>query len=370
MGVFEIRLLNEYFNDKYKLASSNSNQSLFEKFFNMDFLKEIREEYSDIIDPGFQNLEDISDTPLQEKLPQIKEIIRQNSRLESFLMDTIRASHENIPAMWKSFYINDKFLHVHFSKMMESAKNVNKTLLLEIINDFQELRKSDLSLFQQIRSPLDINEVKTEARLKIQQGKFTFRDLDAEQWEIIQRLNLKEKNEQETNVHNWCHLVGELIESQLKRTIYFIFLINHLKITQEKYLSKKRLKSLSVYDVFKLYSKDNNEYLNNLRHIRNSANHSDFTWESSQQIETSLIHFIDRNWKKTITFEQLLMLYSKIICFVATFELVIADTHLSLLDKTRPIDIIWKDVGNQLFEQGKNAIKKWLEESGDNQNNQ
>ena len=53
MGVFEIRLLNVYFNDKYKLASSNSNQSLFEKYFNMDFLKEVREEYSDIIDPVF-----------------------------------------------------------------------------------------------------------------------------------------------------------------------------------------------------------------------------------------------------------------------------------------------------------------------------
>ena len=370
MGVFKIRLLNVYFSDQYKLASSNSNQSLFEKYFNMDFLKEVREEYSDIIDPGFKNLEDVSDSPLQEKIPQIKEIIRQDTRLESFLMDTIRASYENIPAMWKSFFLNDEFLHEHFSKMMESAKKVNKTLLLGIINDFQELRKSDLSLFQQIQSPLDINEVKTEARLKIQQGKFTFRDLDAEQWEIIQRLNLKEKNEQETNVHNWCHLAGELIESQLKRTIYFIFLINHLITTQEKYLSEKRLKSLSVSDVFKLYSKDYNEYLNNLRHIRNSANHSDFIWESSQQIETSLIHLIDQNWKKTITFEQLLMLYSKLIYFVSTFELVIAETHLSLLDKTRPIDLIWKDVGNQLFEQRKNVIKKWLEESGDNQNNQ
>jgi hypothetical protein len=118
-----------------------------------------------------------------------------------------------------------------------------------------------------------------------------------------------------------------------------------------------------------LYSKYDKEYLNKLTHIRNSANHSDFTWENSQQIETSLIHLRDRNWKKTITFEQLLMLYSKLISFVSTFELVITETHLSLLDKTISVDLIWKDFGNQLFEQGKEVLKKWLEESGDNQNN-
>ena len=64
------------------------------------------------------------------------------------------------------------------------------------------------------------------------------------------------------------------------------------------------------------------------------------------------------------------MVFSKLIYFVSTFELVIAETHLSLLDKTRPINLIWKDVGNQLFEQRKKVIKKWLEESGDNQANQ
>lgn len=369
MGVFENRLLNVYFNDQYKLPPSNSNQNLFEKFFDLDFLKDIREDYSDIFELGLENLENLNDIKLQENLPQLKEALRQKPRLKTLVMDLIRASHENIPTMWKSFYFNDEFLHEHFSKMMESAKKVNRTQLMEIINDFQELRKSDLSLFQQIQSPLDINEVKTEARLKFKQGNFTIRDLDAEQWEIIQRLNQKEKNEQETNVHNWCHLVGELIESQLKRTIYFIYLINYLILTQEKYLSEKRLKSLSVSDVFKLYSNDYNKYLNNLRHIRNSANHSDFKWESSQQIETSLIHLIDQKWKKTITFEQLLMLYYKLVYFISTFELVVAETHLSILDNTRPLDLVWKDVGNQLFEQRKKVIKKWLEENGDNQNN-
>ena len=363
MGVFEIRLVDVYFSDQHKLSSSNSNQNLFEKFVSMDFFKEIREKYSEIIEPGIGNLENISNIPVQENLPKFRKLMKQEPRFESLLMDTLKVSSENIPSMLKSFYLYDDFLYKHFSKMMESAKEVDKSLLLEIIKVFQELRKSDFSLFQQIQSPLDINEFKTEARLKIQLGNFKFKDLMADQWEIFQNLNQKEKNEQETNVHSWCRVVGELIESQLKRTIYFIFLINKLIIYQKKYVSEYRLKSMSVSKVFKLYYKHYNryEFLKDIPHIRNSINHSDFTWESSEQIEQSLIHLVDRKWKKTIKFEKLLDFYSKLIHFISTFELVITDTHLSLLDKTRPIDVIWKDVGNQLFQQRKGIIKEWLE---------
>ena len=369
MGVFEINLLDYYFSEQHKLSSSNLGHNLIEQFLNMKIFKDIQENYSDIIKPSLQNLKNLGDRPLQEELIQFKKAIQQQPRLKSFLMDVLKCSHENIDAMWKSFYYYDVFLFKHFSMLMYSVKKEDRPSLLGIIEDFQKKRKEDLSLLQQIQSPLDIFEVKTESRLKIKGRSFTFKDLYSPQWYVIQRLNQKSLYDQKINVHSWCKQLGELIEIHFKRTIYFIFLINYLIRTKKSYISTVKLKSLSINDVFSKFSKHHNRYENvsNLRHIRNSIHHGDFTWESYQPIENSLIRFVDRNWAKTISFEQLLVIYFKLVILLSTFELVVMNTHLSLLDDSRPIDQILKDVGNQIFQQFLNPLREWLEESEDNQ---
>lgn len=365
MGLFEVELLDSYFSEQYILHSPRPGLDLFENLFNIEIFKEIRERYSDILEISLQNLEHPGDRPLQEDLIDFKTVLQQQPRLLSFVMDVLKCSLENIIPMWKSFYYYDEFLFENFSNLMESTKEVDQSALLEIIVQFQKERKEGLSLLQKIQSTIDISEIKTEMILKIKEKSFTFRDLASERWDIIQRLNQKSSEEQRINVHNWCQELGNIIEDQFKRTIYFISLINNLIRTKKVYATTTNLKSLSIHDVFSLFSKHHNKYENisKLRHFRNSASHVHFKWKYSQLIEDSSISFIDKSWAKTISFEQLLLIYYKLVTFVATFELVVMITHLSLLDDSKPIDQIMKDVGDQLFQASLKPLREWLEKS-------
>jgi len=364
MGMFEIKLLDYYFNEHYELSISNHNQNLIEKFFNMEVFGTIREKYPEIFNPFLKNLSVLGERPLQEDLIAFKKEIQKQPRLKSFLIDVIRISHENINDMWKTFYFNDEFLFKNLSSMMVSAKKESPRLLLKIIKKFQKYRRKGLSLLQQIQSPLALAEVKVEARIKLKYNLFTLRDLIIEQWNIIEGLNQKSKQDQEISIHDWCMKIGDLLEVNFKKYMYFIFLINELINTGNLYISRKKLESMSVNDVFSKFSSSYNSFENisKLRHVRNSIHHGDFTWQISQPIEDTNIRFVDGSWTDTLSFEQVLIIYFKVVTLLATFELVVMNTHFSLLD-SRPIGHILKDIGNQLFQQYYlKSLRKWLEE--------
>ncbi len=59
-----------------------------------------------------------------------------------------------------------------------------------------------------------------------------------------------------------------------------------------------------------------------------------------QSIENSSIRFGNKNWAESISIKQLLLIYSKLVTLVATFELVVMITNLSLLDDSKPINQI------------------------------
>lgn len=369
MGEFEIKSLNYYFSKKHELSGLKSNNNLIEKFFDIEIFSNILGNYPDISNSDLQILKNVSEKPIQEEIKQFKEKLQQQPRLESFLMDVVKNSCENIDIMWKNFFFYDEFLFKNFSEMMESVKNIKdyKPSLMEIISNFQEKRQNGLSLMQKIKSPLDIYEVITESRLKIEEGTFNHRDFYFPKWDIIQRLKQKSRDDQEINVINWCKETAGLIEPYFKRSLYFISLINLFIVKEKVYIPNKKLENFSVNEVFLKFSKKYNDYenVNDLRHIRNSVNHGDFKWESSQPIEASLIRFKDKNWTKTISFEGVLTIYYKLITFLSTFELVVMNTHLSLLDDSRSLDLIYKDIGNQLFQQFKVPLRDWLEEKED-----
>ena len=363
MGVFEIDLLDYYFSKQHELLISNPDQNLIEKFFNMEIFAGIQEKYPEIFDPFLKNLSILGERPLQEDLIEYKKEIQKQPRLKSFLIDVVRNSHENVNEMWKTFYFNDEFLFKNLSSMMDCAKKESPRLLLKIIKKFQKNRRKGLSLLQQIQSPLDFAEVKAEARIKLKNNLFTLRDLIIEQWNIIQGLNQKSKQDQEISIHDWCMKLGDLLEVNFKKYMYFIFLTNELISTGILYISRKKLESMSINDVFSTFSSSHNSFENisKLRHIRNSIHHGDFTWQISQPIEDTNIRFVDRSWTDTLSFEQVLIIYFKVVTLIATFELVVMNIHFSLLD-SRPIGHILKDVGNQLFQQFLISIRKWLEE--------
>lgn len=363
MGLFEVDLLDFYFSEQHKLHSPNTGLNFIEKFFDNEIFKDIREKYLDIIEPSLHNLEHPGDKPFQEDLTEVKTAIQQQPRLLSFVLEVLKRSSENIVSMWKSFYYYDEILFENFSKLMDSAKKVDKTALLKIIYHFQKKRKDGLSLLQKIQSTIDISEVKAEASLKIKDGSFTFRDLDSKRWDIIQRLNQKSSDDQQINMHNWCKELGDLIEDQFKRTIYFIFLINNLIKTEKMYKATTNFKFISIHYVLSLFSKHFKKYqnINKLPHYRNSIHHASFTWKSSQPIENSIFRFVDKSWADTISFEQLLLIYFKLVTLVATFEIVVMTTHLSLLDDSKPINQIMKDVGDQLFQASLKPLKEWLD---------
>ena len=360
MGMFEIKYLDFYFNEKYELISPKAGHNLLEKFFSLKLFKNVFAKYSDIINPSLQNLDNLGERPIQEDFNKAKKILQEQPRLKSLLIDVLRHSHKNYVKMIKSFYFHDKYLFKKFSKLMHSAKKVDSASLLKIILKFQEKRNMGLSLFQQIQSPIDISEAKTEASIKIKNQRFTLKDLVSIEWDLFQKLNEKSKNEQQISIHNWCKQLGDLLEDQFKRAVYFIFLINHLVKRQKMYLANTDLKFLSIHNVLLLFSKDFKRYssINKLYHLRNSIHHTNFTWENSVPIENSNIRFGDITWGTTISFEQLLVIYFKCVIFVATFELIITITHLSLSSNSKPIDQIMEELGDQLFQHSKKPIRE------------
>lgn len=142
MGVFKVNLLDYYFSEQHESSSFNAGHNLIEKFFNMKIFKDIREKYPDIINPSLQNLNNLGDRPVQEDLIKFKKAIEQQPRFKSFLMDVVKCCHENINAMWKSFYSYDEFLFKHYSIMMNFAKEADTApLLLKIIEKFQKKKE-------------------------------------------------------------------------------------------------------------------------------------------------------------------------------------------------------------------------------------
>lgn len=368
MKLFKAKILDYYLSEQYELSTSDADLNFIEKFVNIESFKDIRDKYSDIIEPSLQNIRSLDEIPFQENLNEIKRLINQHPRFESFLIDVLRSSHENLVSMWKSFYYYDEYLFKIFSELMDSVNKEERVTLQGIIVDFQKERINGLSLLQKIQSTLDISEVKAEVHFKIKDGSFALKHLDSKRWDIIQRLNKKSMDEQQINVHNWCKELGDLIEDQFKRTIYFISSINYLVKTGKKYSANKPLKSLSIRDVLLAFSKDFNTYENIslIHHLRNSVAHANFKWESSQPIEDSNIRFDDKRWENTLSFNQLLLIYFKLVTLVATFELVVMITHLNLLDDSKPIGQVMKEVCDQLFQTSLKSIKDWFKMSKDN----
>lgn len=362
MCIFKVDLLDSYFSDQHELKLPKTVLDPIETFSDSEVFKNVIEKYSDLFDFSSPNPEFLGDRPIQDVLTKIKAIGQQDPRFSSLVMDLLKNAHENIPKMWKSFYFFDEFLFINFSKLMDSIKKEDHPALLKIIEDFQKERANTLSLWLKIQSLLGISEVKAEVKLKLDQKSLTLRDLDSKRWDLIQRLNQESIEAQEAHVHQWCREFGSLIEGQLKRIIFFISLINKL-ITTKKRGSIGNYKSMSVHDVLSLFSKDFTKFKNieNLLHFRNSSNHETYSWKSSQVIENSTIQFVDRTWKETISFEKLILIYYKIVFLVSTFELVVMNKQLSLLDESRTIDEIYKDIGSQLFQQREKIFREWFE---------
>ncbi|MHA1375693.1 MAG: hypothetical protein ACTSR7_15530 [Promethearchaeota archaeon] len=368
MGIFKIDLLDFYFSEKHELKSPKMVLGSGEKVYDIGIFKNTLQKYLDLFDfSKIQNPDYLGERPIQDDFNEFKTSCQENPRLLSFTMDLIKFSHENFHKMWETFYFYDEFLHENFSKMMDSAKK-EESSLLRIIEHFQKERINGLSLWLKTQSTLFISEIKAEARLKIEEKTLSFIDLDPKQWDIFQRLNQRSTEEQQMHVYQWCREFGSLIEDQFKRTIFFISLINNL-INTKKMDSTINHKFMSVHQVLSLFSKKFTQFDNikNLPHFRNSASHETFSWNSSHSIENSTIRFADKTWAGSISFETLILIYYKLVILVATFELVVMNTQLSLLDNTKSIDLIIKEIGKQLFQQMEKPLREWLENGKNDQ---
>lgn len=294
----------------------------------------------------------------------------------------IQESFEHIELKKDEFITSYGYIHEELYKKLSShLENLISSHLIDLdgtLSCYFNIMDNSLSIDSKFQTIMILVEINTF--VKTISDKIPITELESlKEIDLVQKLNLSNKNRLWEYFHSWCLNLSNLIEDNYKSCIFTLLAIRDLINNHHtSRLAFFNVEKKTLWEVYKTFNVDDNDYENikYLRHYRNAISHGQFSFVFNERWDKSYINFKDRNFQFRKTCEQFIIDYLKILKFIFTCNFLFLVFCFRCKNKGKPLSEMIKTELQPLIERSSSEmdifrkdIKKSLKEIKNNMDN-